>query len=82
MGRRLVISLEPATAARLTRVAMRSGADESELAEVLLTNAIDDADVSAATVTQLLDSTDAALDRAQLGLRQARAGQTIRPDEL
>jgi predicted transcriptional regulator len=82
MSRRLVISLEPTTAARLTRLAKRSGADESKLAEMLLADAIDAADVSPATVTQLLDSTEAAFDRAKLGLRQARSGQTIRLDEL
>jgi hypothetical protein len=82
MGRRLVISLEPATASRLTRLAKRSGADETELAELLLADAIDAADVSPTTVTLLLDSTEGALDRARTGLRQARSGQTIRADEL
>jgi hypothetical protein len=82
MSKRLVISLEHTTAARLTRLARRSGADESKLAEMLLADAIDAADVSPPTITQLLDSTDAPFDRAQLGLRQAQTGQTIRVDEL
>ena len=82
MGRRLVISLEPTTAARLTLLARRMDSDESELAEMLLADAIDATDVSPAAVEQLLDSTQGALDRAQLGLRQARSGQTIRADEL
>jgi hypothetical protein len=82
MGRRLVIWLEPTIAARLTRLASRSGTDESELAEMLLADAIDAADASPPTVMQLLDSTGAAFERAQLGLVQARSGQTIPADEL
>jgi hypothetical protein len=81
MEARLMISLESATAAKPAGLARRSGTDESELAAMLLTGAIDAADVSPETVTQLLDS-EAALARAQLGLRQARAGQTIRADHL
>ena len=77
-----MISLEPTAAERLRRLASRWGADESKLAEMLLTDAIDAADVSSATITQLLDSTVGAHDRAQLGLRQGRSGQTIGADEL
>ena len=76
-----MISLDPTTAAKLTGLARRSGTDESELAGMLLADAID-AQESSRTVTQHLDSTEGALMRARLGLRQARANQTIRADQL
>ena len=49
---------------------------------MLLAEAIDAADASSSTVTEVLDSTEGALARAQLGLREARAGKTIRADQL
>jgi hypothetical protein len=43
---------------------------------------IDDADVDASHVVELRDGIPGAFERAQLGLEQARSGQTVAPDEL
>ncbi|MDP2710973.1 MAG: hypothetical protein Q8O56_07120 [Solirubrobacteraceae bacterium] len=52
------------------------------MARSLLTQALDETDPDARNVAAPLDAIPGALERAQLGLQQARAGQTISLDEL
>jgi hypothetical protein len=52
------------------------------VARSLLSSALDEVDPDARHVVELLDGMPGAFDRAQLGLRQAEAGRTVRLDEL
>ena len=52
------------------------------LARSLLSSALDDVDPDARNVVQLLDGIPGAFERAQLGLKQAHAGDTFALDEL
>jgi hypothetical protein len=79
---RLNVTLDPERAAKLALLAERTHTQEGTLARSLLSHAIDDADVDARHVVELLDGIPGALDRAQLGLEQARSGQTVALDEL
>jgi hypothetical protein len=47
-----------------------------------LASALDEADPDPRNVVQLLDGIDGAHERAQLGVRQAQAGQTVPLDQL
>jgi hypothetical protein len=44
--------------------------------------ALTEADVDAGNVVQILDGISGAFERAQLGLKQARAGRTTALDEI
>jgi len=55
---------------------------ERPLVRSLLSSALDDADPDARNVAELLDGIPGAHKRAQLGLRQAKAGETISVNEL
>jgi hypothetical protein len=79
---RLNITLDDEQAAKLTRMAERMYVQPGTVARSLLSKAIDDADPDARNVVELLEGIPGALDRAQLGLSQARAGETIPLDEL
>ena len=79
---RLNVTLDPERAAKLALLAERTHTQEGTLARSLLSHAIDDADVDARHVVELLDGIPGALERAQLGLEQARSGQTVALDEL
>jgi hypothetical protein len=79
---RLNVTLDPERAAKLARLAERTNTQEGTLARSLLSQAIDEADVDARHVVQLLDGIPGAFERAQLGLEQARSGQTIALDDL
>jgi hypothetical protein len=52
------------------------------IARSLLANALDEADPDARNVVDLLDGLPGAYERAQLGLGQARAGETVPLDDL
>ncbi|MGH8902083.1 MAG: hypothetical protein ACRDYA_10465 [Egibacteraceae bacterium] len=79
---RLNVTLDGERAAKLSRLAPRVHVNEGTLARSLLSSAIDDADPDPANVAALLDGIDGAYERAQLGLRQAAAGETTPLDEL
>jgi hypothetical protein len=79
---RLNVTLDPERAAKLALLAERTHTQEGTLARSLLSHAIDDADVDARHVAELLDGIPGAFERAQLGLEQARSGQTVALDEL
>jgi len=79
---RLNITLDAERASKLARLAARVHVQEGTLARSLLSSAIDEADPDARLVTDVLDAIPGAWDRAQLGLAQARRGETTTLDEL
>jgi hypothetical protein len=79
---RLNVTLDAEHAARLSRLAERTHIQEGTLARSLLSSAIEDADPDARDVAALLDGVPDAYERAQLGLEQARRGETIALEDL
>ena len=79
---RLNITLDDEQAEKLTRLAERMYVQPGTVARSLLSSALDDVDPDARNVVELLDGISGAHERAQLGLKQARAGETIALDEL
>lgn len=79
---RLNITLDGEHAAKLARLAARVHVNEGTLARSLLSSALDDLDPDPVNVASLLDGIDGAWDRAQVGVAQAAAGDTIPLDEL
>lgn len=79
---RLNITLDDEQAEKLTRLAERMYVQPGTVARSLLSSALDDVDPDARSVVELLDRIPGAHERAQLGLNQARAGETIALDEL
>jgi hypothetical protein len=79
---RVNVTLEDEQAQKLLRLAERMHLQPGTVARSLLAQALDDADPDARNVVALLDGIDGAYDRAQLGLQQARSGQTVSVDEL
>ena len=55
---------------------------EGTLARSLLATALDEADADARCIVELLDAIPGAYERAQLGLEQARRGETVALDQL
>ena len=78
----LNIALDPERMAKLALLAERTQARQETVARILLSHAIDDADVDARHIVELLDGISGAFERAQLGLEQARSGQTVALDDL
>jgi hypothetical protein len=79
---RLNVSLDDEQGAKLARLADRMHVQPGTLARSLLCSALDEADPDARNVVELLDALPGAFERAQLGLDQARTGQTVGLDEL
>ena len=79
---RLNITLDDEQAEKLQRLADRMHVKPGTVARSLLSGALDEADVDARNVVELLDAIPGAYERAQLGLKQAKARQTIPLDEL
>jgi predicted transcriptional regulator len=79
---RLNITLDDERAEKLTRLADRMHVQPGTVARSLLAHALDEADPDAGNVVELLDGIDGAYERAQLGLRQARTGETVSLDSL
>jgi hypothetical protein len=82
MSRRLNVTLDPAYAAKLAKLAERTHVNEGTLARSLLSQALDEADPDPRQVTALLDGLPGALERARQGLDDARAGRTVSLDDL
>jgi enoyl reductase-like protein len=78
----LKITLDGEHAAKLARLAERTHVQEGTLARSLLAHALDEADSDPRNVADLLDAIPGAYERAQLGLSQANAGQTVSLDEV
>lgn len=81
-SRRLNITLDEEQAAKLARLAERVHVNEGTLARSLLSTALDEADPDPENVVAVLDGIDGALERAELGRRQAASGDTTPLDEL
>ena len=79
---RLNITLDDEQAAKLARLAERMHVQPGTIARSLLASAIDEADPDARNLTALRDAIPGAFERAQLGLAQAKSGETITLDEL
>lgn len=79
---RVNVTLDAAHAAKLRRLAERTHTHEGTLARSLLSTALDEADPDPRNVADLLDGIPGALERARLGLEQARAGHGISLDDL
>src|SRR5260370_40811144 len=80
--RRLNVTLDPAYAAKLAKMAERTHVNEGTLARSLLSQALDEADPDARHIAELLDGLPGALERAQEGLEDAKARRTINLDNL
>ena len=81
-GRRLNVTLDPAYAAKLAKLAERTHVNEGTLARSLLSQALDEADPDPRQVAALLDGLPGAFERAQQGLDDAKAGRTVALDDL
>jgi hypothetical protein len=79
---RLNITLEDEQAEKLARLAGRMHVQPGTVARSLLSSALDDADPDARNVAELLDGIPGAYERAQYGLGQANARETIPLNEL
>jgi hypothetical protein len=79
---RLNITLDDQQAEKLMRLAERMHVQPGTIARSLLSNALDEADPDARNVVELLDGIPGAYERAQLGVRQAKAGETVALDDL
>jgi adenylate kinase family enzyme len=79
---RLNITLDGEQAEKLARLADRMHVQPGTIARSLLSVAIDEADPDARNVAALLDGIPGALARADLGRKQAAAGETMSLDEL
>jgi hypothetical protein len=79
---RLNITLDPEHAEKLARVAERMHVQPGTVARSLLSTALDEAEPDARTMVELLDGIEGAFERAQIGLGQARSGETVSLDEL
>ena len=74
---RLNITVEDEQYERLARMAERMHLQPGTLARSLLLSALDEASLNAENVVRLLDGLPDAYERAELGRRQAAAGETI-----
>lgn len=79
---RLNITLDEASAQKLSAIARRMHINEGTLARSLLTSALDEAEPDAANIVALLDGIAGAWEDAQEGWGQAQAGDTIPLDQL
>lgn len=79
---RLNITLDDEPAEKLARLAERMHVQPGTIARSLLSSALDDADPDASNIIELLDGLPSAYERAQLGLQQAKAGETVSLDDL
>jgi hypothetical protein len=79
---RLNITLDREQAQKLARLAERMHVQPGTVARSLLSSALDEADPDARNVVELLDGLPGAYERAQLGLEQAKTGETVSLDEL
>jgi predicted transcriptional regulator len=77
VSRRLNVTLDPAYSAKLAKMAERTHVNEGTLARSLLSQALDEADPDPRHVIDLLDGLPGALERANQGLKDAKAGRTV-----
>ncbi|MEP7105232.1 MAG: hypothetical protein ABI838_05250 [Chloroflexota bacterium] len=80
--RRLNVTLDPTYAAKLAELAEPTHINEGTLARSLLSQALDEADPDPRHVAALPDGLPGALERAHLGLEDAKTGRAITLDDL
>ena len=74
---RLNVTLDEEHTVKLTTLARRMHVQPGTLARSLLSSALDDSDPDPHNVVDLLDGIIGAREHAELGLEQARAGDTM-----
>jgi hypothetical protein len=79
---RLNITLDDEPAEKLARLAERMHLQPGTVARSLLSKALDETDPDVRNVVELLDGLPGAYERAQLGLEQAKGGETVALDDL
>ena len=79
---RVNVTLDDAHAEKLRRLADRTYVNEGTLARSLLMTALDDADPDPSNVTALLDAIPGALERAERGLAEVKAGRGLPLSDL
>lgn len=79
---RFNVQLDERHATKLHELAERTHVNPGTLARSLLSTALDQAAPDPASIVELLDAIPGAYERAQQGLREARAGKGIPLDEL
>ena len=79
---RLNITVDDEQYERLARMAERMHLQPGTLARSLLLSALDETALDADNVVRLLDGLPGAYERAELGRRQAEAGETVSLDDL
>jgi adenylate kinase family enzyme len=79
---RLNITVDDEQYERLARMADRMHVQPGTLARSLLLSALDEAALDADNVVRLLDGLPGAYERAELGRRQADAGETVSLEQL
>lgn len=79
---RVNVLLDAERALKLRRLAERTHTNPGTLARSLLSTALDEADPDARDVTALLDRIDGAWEDAHAGLADAKAGRTVRLEDL
>lgn len=82
MVERLNITVDDEQYERLVRMAERMHLHPGTLARSLLLSALDEVALDAENVARLLDGLPDAYERAELGRRQARDGDTVPLDDL
>ena len=81
-GLRLNLTLDELYATKLRLLAERTHTQEGTLARSLLAHALDETDADPRHVAEVLDRIPGAYERAELGRRQAVAGETVSLDDL
>lgn len=76
------MTLDDEHAEKLARLAERTHVQPGTLARSLLAAALEDADADPRNVADLLDGVPGAYERALLGRDEARAGRTVRLQDL
>lgn len=76
------VTLEDDYAEKLALLAERMHVQPGTVARSLLCRALDEADPDVQTLVELLDAIPGAHERAQAGLKDARAGRTVPIDAL
>jgi len=82
MATRFNVQLDERHAMKLHALAERIHVNPGTLARSLLTTALEEATPDPSSIVALLDSIPGAYERAQQGLREAKAGRGIPLDEL
>ena len=76
------VTLDDGHAAKLRRLAYQAKVEEETLAGSLLASALDEIDADPRLIRDALDTIPGAFESAQIGLEQARRGETVPLDQL